>query len=65
MKRQARQQELRRCFIVSTRRMAAWLFMADDFEGPNGLAFSPDERLLYVAESGRQFAARPNTYPGI
>jgi gluconolactonase len=33
--------------------------MADDFEGPNGLAFSPDERLLYVAESGRQFAADP------
>ncbi len=33
--------------------------MADDFEGPNGLAFSPDERLLYVSESGRQFAADP------
>ena len=33
--------------------------MADDFEGPNGLAFSPDERRLYVAESGRQFAADP------
>ena len=26
--------------------------VADDFEGPNGLAFSPDERLLYVAETG-------------
>jgi gluconolactonase len=33
--------------------------VADDFEGPNGLAFSPDERLLYVAESGLQFAADP------
>ena len=33
--------------------------MAGDFEGPNGLAFSPDERLLYVAESGQQFAADP------
>jgi gluconolactonase len=33
--------------------------MADDFAGPNGLAFSPDERLLYVAESGPQFAADP------
>jgi gluconolactonase len=32
---------------------------ADDFEGPNGLAFSPGERLLYVAESGRQFAENP------
>ena len=31
---------------------------ADDFEGPNGLAFSPDERILYVAESGRQFEPR-------
>ena len=29
--------------------------MADDFVGPNGLAFSPDERLLYVAETGGQF----------
>jgi gluconolactonase len=33
--------------------------VADDFEGPNGLAFSPDERVLYVAETGRQFAAEP------
>ncbi len=32
---------------------------ADDFTGPNGLCFSPDERLLYVAESGRQFAPDP------
>ena len=32
---------------------------ADDFAGPNGLCFSPDERLLYVAESGRQFAPDP------
>ncbi len=35
------------------------LVAADDFEGPNGLAFSPDERLLYVAETGRQFAEQP------
>ena len=33
--------------------------VADDFDGPNGLAFSPDERFLYVAESGRQFAREP------
>jgi gluconolactonase len=33
--------------------------VADDFEGPNGLAFSPDERLLYIAETGRQFASDP------
>lgn len=35
---------------------------ADDFEGPNGLAFSPDERLLYVAETGDQFAAEPRRF---
>jgi gluconolactonase len=32
--------------------------MATDFDGPNGLAFSPDERRLYVAETGDQ--SRPN-----
>ncbi|WP_298253480.1 SMP-30/gluconolactonase/LRE family protein [Bradyrhizobium sp.] len=35
---------------------------ADDFEGPNGLAFSPDERILYVAETGRQFDVEPRQY---
>lgn len=33
--------------------------VADDFEGPNGLCFSPDERLLYVAETGLPFASDP------
>ena len=28
---------------------------ADDFTGPNGLCFSPDERLLYVTDTGNQF----------
>ncbi len=28
--------------------------VSDDFEGPNGLAFSPDERTLYVVDSGRR-----------
>jgi len=32
--------------------------MATDFDGPNGLAFSPDERRLYVSETGDQ--SRPN-----
>ena len=36
--------------------------MADDFAGPNGLAFSPDEQRLYVAESGPQFAANPERH---
>jgi gluconolactonase len=35
------------------------IIVADDFDGPNGLCFSPDERKLYVAESGIQFAAHP------
>jgi gluconolactonase len=33
--------------------------VADDFLGPNGLAFSPDEARLYVAESGGQFDPNP------
>jgi len=32
---------------------------SDGFAGPNGLAFSPDGRLLYVSESGAQFAEDP------
>ena len=38
------------------------VLVADDFEGPNGLAFSPDERLLYIAETGRQFDADPRQF---
>ncbi|MDO5712293.1 MAG: SMP-30/gluconolactonase/LRE family protein, partial [Micrococcales bacterium] len=33
--------------------------MADDMQGPNGLAFSPDERRLYVAETGDQTQPDP------
>jgi gluconolactonase len=33
--------------------------VADDFIGPNGLCFSPDEQRLYIAESGAQFAPDP------
>ncbi|GAB0113740.1 SMP-30/gluconolactonase/LRE family protein [Acidisoma sp. C75] len=33
--------------------------VSDEFLGPNGLCFSPDERLLYIAESGPQFATDP------
>jgi gluconolactonase len=36
--------------------------MASDFDGPNGLAFSPDERKLYVAESGAPGALEPRQY---
>lgn len=35
--------------------------IADDFGGPNGLAFSPDETKLYIAETGAMFdgSAKP------
>ena len=36
--------------------------MVSDFDGPNGLAFSPDEKLLYVAESGAPGAREPKQY---
>jgi gluconolactonase len=31
--------------------------VSGDFQGPNGLCFSPDESLLYICESGTQFGA--------
>lgn len=36
--------------------------MADDFDGPNGLGFSPDERRLYVSETGDQTKDNPRQY---
>ncbi len=36
--------------------------VADDFDGPNGLAFSPDESRLYVAETGDQTTDHPRQY---
>lgn len=36
--------------------------VADDFAGPNGLAFSPDERLLYIAETGDQTRPDPQQF---
>jgi len=35
---------------------------AGDFDGPNGLAFSPDERRLYVSETGDQTSNNPKQY---
>lgn len=35
---------------------------ADDFDGPNGLAFSPDESRLYVCETGDQTTDNPRQY---
>jgi gluconolactonase len=35
---------------------------AGDFDGPNGLAFSPDESRLYVAETGDQTTDEPKQF---
>ncbi|MGH6975816.1 MAG: SMP-30/gluconolactonase/LRE family protein, partial [Stellaceae bacterium] len=35
---------------------------AGDFDGPNGVAFSPDEKRLYVAETGDQTRDSPKQY---
>ncbi len=43
-------------------RDASLRLVAGDFAGPNGLCFSPDERRLYVSESGTQFVANPNRH---
>lgn len=40
----------------------SFTLMTDELEGPNGLCFSPDERRLYVSESGDQFAATPRRH---
>ena len=47
------------CFDPADGRLT---LVADDFDGPNGLAFSPDERRLYVSETGTQFAPSPRRY---
>ena len=35
---------------------------SEDFDGPNGLAFSPDERRLYIAETGDQTRPDPKQF---
>lgn len=35
---------------------------SSDFEGPNGLAFSPDESRLYVSETGDQMSDEPRQF---
>jgi gluconolactonase len=40
-------------------RDGALTIVADDFDGPNGLCFSPDERRLYISDTGVQFADDP------
>jgi gluconolactonase len=40
-------------------RSGALSVIADDFDGPNGLCFSPDERRLYIVETGLLAADDP------
>ena len=35
--------------------------MADGIDKPNGLCFSPDERVLYVADNGAPATCSPST----
>jgi gluconolactonase len=54
--------ELPPCLYRLDPRTGELAVMADDFAGPNGLCFSPDERLLYVSESGAQFGTDPTRH---
>jgi gluconolactonase len=41
------------CLNLAPGRATGLQLLADDFEKPNGLAFSPDERTLYVCDTAR------------
>jgi gluconolactonase len=45
------QSEIGACHVYRVRPGRDVQIVADDFTGPNGLAFSPDERQLYIADS--------------
>ena len=49
----AAESELGRCHVFRVDPASGEIeVMADDFMQPNGLAFSPDERVLYVSDTG-------------
>lgn len=54
--------EIDGCFVFCAAPDGTLHAVATDFDKPNGLAFSPDERRLYVADSG---AIRGASFPGI
>ncbi|WP_299964055.1 SMP-30/gluconolactonase/LRE family protein [uncultured Roseobacter sp.] len=54
--------EQRGCFVYCATLDGSLHAVATDFDKPNGLAFSPDERRLYVADSG---AIKGASFPGI
>lgn len=56
------QSEIGGCYVFCALPDGSLHAAATDFDKPNGLAFSPDERRLYVADSG---AIRGASFPGI
>jgi gluconolactonase len=54
--------EIGGCFVYCALPDGRLIVVATDFDKPNGLAFSPDESRLYVADSG---AIRGASFPGI
>lgn len=54
--------ELDGCYVYSVSVDGEIRAVATDFDKPNGLAFSPDETKLYIADSG---AIRGASFPGI
>lgn len=54
--------ELEGCFVFCTGPDGQLKAVASDFDKPNGLAFSADEKRLFVADSG---AIRGASFPGI
>ncbi|MEM1344982.1 MAG: SMP-30/gluconolactonase/LRE family protein [Pseudomonadota bacterium] len=54
--------EIGGCYVFCAHPDGSLEAVATDFDKPNGLAFSPDERQLYVADSG---AIRGASFPGI
>jgi gluconolactonase len=57
-----RQSELPPAVYRLDPRSGALDVVADDFRGPNGLCFSPDESRLYIAETGDALAADPERH---
>ena len=47
------------CQVYRVDPSGAMTVVADDFNCPNGLAFSPDEARLYIADTGRMFHNDP------
>src|SRR5690606_11639218 len=41
------------CYVYRVDPAGGIRIAADDFVRPNGLAFSPDERILYIVDTGR------------